>query len=251
MVVCRYYMAMDSEVSRMSDPLRLLTKNINPEVRKIVQALYVMTRRNPLTQGQWCGRGWDRPASSKEHNTGRAVDWMICDLGKRPTPRQYEGAMMVVNFFIKNAERLHLQWLLFSKDGVVTWSYNATRKGWRRLDGRGGISANHIDHIHFLFKPGVKYPVLNWNLPNSILENTEGEKIVANLDEKDAELIAGAILNFPVTANGKREPLVTHLAELFVLNAAQSTAVNVEANRDRAMQSELVAVLDKINKKLG
>ena len=30
------------------------------------------------------------------------------------------------------------------------------RMSWKKLENRGSVSANHIDHIHVYFKPGAR-----------------------------------------------------------------------------------------------
>lgn len=150
----------------MPDTFKLLTNKINPNVRKIVESIYAMARRYPATAGQWCGRGWDTKASSAEHNTGLAVDWIIsAAVGVRPTAIQRTGALALCNWAIANARQLDLQWILFSYDGVGTWSWSTARGTWKYLGNRGNISANHIDHIHFKFLPGVDARGVNWSIP--------------------------------------------------------------------------------------
>ena len=205
----------------MTDPLRLLTNKINPEVRKYAQALYDMTRKYPDTSGQWCGRGWDDTGSA-EHASGLAFDWITSTgVGKRPTNVQYVAAMKIVNFFIRHGEEMGLEWLIFSVDGVNKMLYNVDRGKWRSYGSDGNISFRHIDHIHFKFKRGVKFnPNIKWTL--DVTTNTDKDTTVTE-DEMDAIVLK--LLNFKITANGKNQELVQHMAESFVDDEAQSKAL--------------------------
>ena len=205
----------------MTDPLRLLTNKINPEVRKYAQALYDMTRKYPDTSGQWCGRGWDDTGSA-EHASGLAFDWITSTgVGKRPTNVQYVAAMKIVNFFIRHGKEMGLEWLIFSVDGVNKMIYNVDRGKWRSYGSDGNISFRHIDHIHFKFKRGVKFnPNIKWTL--DVTTNTDKDTTVTE-DEMDAIVLK--LLNFKITANGKNQELVQHMAESFVDDEAQSKAL--------------------------
>ena len=201
-----------------TDPLRLLTDRINPEVRKYAQALYDMTRKYPDTSGQWCGRGWDN-TGSKEHASGLAFDWITSTkVGLRPTNVQYVAAMKIVNFFIRHGKEMGLEWLIFSVDGVNKMIYNADRGKWRSYGSAGNVSFRHIDHIHFKFKRGVKFnPNIKWTL--DVTTNTDKDTTVT---DKEMEAIVLKLLNFKVTANGKNQELVQHMVEGFVDDEAQS-----------------------------
>ena len=204
-----------------TDPLRLLTDRINPEVRKYAQALYDMTRKYPDTSGQWCGRGWDN-TGSKEHASGLAFDWITSTkVGLRPTNVQYVAAMKIVNFFIRHGKEMGLEWLIFSVDGVNKMLYNVARGKWRSYGSAGNISFRHIDHIHFKFKRGVKFnPNIKWTL--DVITNTDKDTTVTD-EEMDAIVLK--LLNFKITANGKNQELVQHMAENFVYDGAQSKAL--------------------------
>ena len=205
----------------MTDPLRLLTDKINPEVRKYAQALYDMTRKYPDTSSQWCGRGWDN-TGSKEHESGLAFDWITStDVGVRPTNVQYVAAMKIVNFFIRHGKEMGLEWLIFSVDGKNKMSYNISRGSWKSHGSNGNVSFLHIDHIHFKFRKGVKFnPNINWTLDPI---TSKGKEITVT--DKEMEAIVLKLLNFKITANGKNQELVQHMAESFVDDKAQSKAL--------------------------
>ena len=222
----------------MTDPLRLLTNKINPEVRKYAQALYDMTRKYPDTSGQWCGRGWDDTGSA-EHASGLAFDWITStDVGKRPTNVQYVAAMKIVNFFIRHGEEMGLEWLIFSVDGVNKMIYNVDRGKWRSYGSDGNISFRHIDHIHFKFKRGVKFnPNIKWTL--DVTTNTDKGTTVTE-DEMDAIVLK--LLNFKITANGKNQELVQHMAKSFVDDEAQSKALAEISTKLSALSNQVAEV---------
>ena len=222
----------------MTDPLRLLTNKINPEVRKYAQALYDMTRKYPDTSGQWCGRGWDN-TGSKEHESGLAFDWITStDVGVRPTNVQYVAAMKVVNFFIRHGKEMGLEWLIFSVDGKNKMVYNISRGSWKSYGSNGNVSFLHIDHIHFKFKRGVKFsPNIKWTL--DVTTNTDKDATVTE-DEMDAIVLK--LLNFKITANGKNQELVQHMAESFVDDEAQSKALAEISTKLSALSNQVAEI---------
>ena len=221
-----------------TDPLRLLTNKINPEVRKYAQALYDMTRKYPDTSGQWCGRGWDN-TGSKEHASGLAFDWITSTkVGLRPTNVQYVAAMKIVNFFIRHGKEMGLEWLIFSVDGVNKMIYNVDRGKWRSHGSAGNISFRHIDHIHFKFKRGVKFnPNIKWTL--DVTTNADKDTTVTE-DEMDAIVLK--LLNFKITANGKNQELVQHMAKSFVDDEAQSKALAEISTKLSALANQVAEI---------
>ena len=221
-----------------TDPLRLLTDRINPEVRKYAQALYDMTRKYPDTSGQWCGRGWDN-TGSKEHASGLAFDWITSTgVGVRPTNVQYVAAMKIVNFFIRHGKEMGLEWLIFSVDGVNKMIYNVDRGKWRSHGSAGNISFRHIDHIHFKFKRGVKFnPNIKWTL--DVTTNADKDTTVTE-DEMDAIVLK--LLNFKITANGKNQELVQHMAKSFVDDEAQSKALAEISTKLSALANQVAEI---------
>ena len=224
-----------------TDPLRLLTNKINPEVRKYAQALYDMTRKYPDTSGQWCGRGWDN-TGSKEHASGLAFDWITSTkVGLRPTNVQYVAAMKIVNFFIRHGKEMGLEWLIFSVDGKNKMLYNVARGKWRNYGSKGNISFRHIDHIHFKFLKSVKFnPNINWILDIINTKTNKGKEITVT--DKEMEAIVLKLLNFKVTANGKNQALVQHMVEGFVDDEAQSKALAEISTKISALANQVAEI---------
>lgn len=148
-------------IATSKTPLRLLTPNFNKNVLEIVKAMWAFIMGDSLmSQYIWIGRGWDHPESSKEHGTGRAVDIIITErVGMMRTAKEFVAGKKLVDTLIKHGRTLRIQWVLFSLDGVTTWSYNMDRGTWKKLSRRGdNPSANHVDHIHVYFKSDAVLP---------------------------------------------------------------------------------------------
>lgn len=126
-----------------------------------------------------------------------------------------------------------------------TWYVIYNRTIWSRTNNfrpkyYGGANA-HTHHIHFSIRSGVKYEndKSSWGIettlprPVTIVEKSE------DVDDKDIEKIALRILNFPVTANGEKKPLVSHMAESFVADEAQSKALHEMKNQLKSLRSTI------------
>ena len=135
----------------------LAESRMDKDVVAIIKSLFGYLGAQPWATPIWPGSGWR--TGSSDHQSGRAVDIMISPkVNQRPTSTQKAAGDTLVTLLIKNAKALGIQWILFSKDGVVTWSYNLDRGSWNKLGNRGSISANHIDHVHVYFKTTAKLP---------------------------------------------------------------------------------------------
>ena len=148
-------------IATSKTPLRLLTSNFNKNVLEIVKVMWAFIMADSLmSQYIWIGRGWDHPEKSKEHGTGRALDIIITErVGMMRTAKEYVAGKKLVDTLIKYGRVLRIQWVLFSLDGITTWSYNMDRGYWKKLDRRGdNVSANHVDHIHVYFKENAVLP---------------------------------------------------------------------------------------------
>lgn len=132
---------------------------MQPGPASIVRGLDRLVRRSPALQALlWPGSGWRR--NSAEHNSGCAIDWILIAVGRRPSSAERAVMMRLINeVIIPNHRELGLRWALFSTDGRDrTQSWNPARGFWKSLDSRGGVSANHVDHAHFLFHASASWP---------------------------------------------------------------------------------------------
>lgn len=126
----------------------------------IVEQLLAVIRQSPdLAPYCWMGSGWR--TGSVEHSSGRAIDIMITrTTGRRPTPTELRAGNLLVDWLVANFDRLGIQGLIFSRDSRNRPEFYGYTGGrfWRAGKDRGGISGNHVDHIHILFKPSARWP---------------------------------------------------------------------------------------------
>ncbi|MGW3352797.1 coiled-coil domain-containing protein [Nonomuraea rubra] len=76
-----------------------------------------------------------------EHPQGRACDFMITRGGARPSPAQKAQGDALAAWAIKNASRLGIKYVIFYQR---IWQGS----GWKAMSSRGGVTANHQDHVH-------------------------------------------------------------------------------------------------------
>lgn len=113
-------------------------------------------------------------------------------------------------------------------------------------NGRNGLRNNGPDR-------GPRVPFISWQVAS--LTQAPGLPSTGSTNNKEIKMdpndLAAAILRYPVTANGKKQALVQHLADMFVATAAQSAAVTAEVNRDKAYQSQLLDAINKLSAKIN
>ncbi|KAJ5016672.1 hypothetical protein K4K57_010968 [Colletotrichum sp. SAR 10_99] len=92
----------------------------------------------------FCTRDCTCPGDS-DHCCGKATDMMCSDAGGTPTTSGKEIAEWVMN----NRATLDLKYVIWgqriwnpSVDSIKSWSE------WRGMEDRGGVTANHWDHVH-------------------------------------------------------------------------------------------------------
>lgn len=84
-----------------------------------------------------------RPGDSGEHGSGRACDFMESTGGSMPTAERQEHGDRVAQYAINNASRLGIMYIIWKQR-----IYDMRSPGWRTMENRGGITANHYDHVH-------------------------------------------------------------------------------------------------------
>jgi hypothetical protein len=135
----------------------LAESKMDPDAVRIIKALFAWLATQAWASAIWPGSGWR--TGSTEHQSGRAVDIMITSkINQRPTSDEKTAALRLVDVLVTHGKTLGIQWVLFSRDGEVTWSYNLDRGSWKKMGDRGSVSANHVDHIHVYFKTSAKLP---------------------------------------------------------------------------------------------
>jgi uncharacterized protein YbdZ (MbtH family) len=76
-------------------------------------------------------------AGSKEHRSGKALDLM--------TFGNVAKGNSIAEYLLANREALGVQHVIWRQ----RINYGA---GWKRMPNRGSATANHMDHVHVLFK---------------------------------------------------------------------------------------------------
>jgi hypothetical protein len=87
--------------------------------------------------------GCYRSGSSGEHPLGRACDFMMSSGGSMPTPDMQAMGDSIAAWAIKNGSKLGVKYVIWRQR-----IYNLGSPGWRGMSNRGGITANHYDHVH-------------------------------------------------------------------------------------------------------
>ncbi|WP_307848833.1 coiled-coil domain-containing protein [Microbispora oryzae] len=87
--------------------------------------------------------GCYRAENSGEHPLGRACDFMMSSGGSMPTPEMKALGDSVAAWAIKNGGKLGVMYVIWQQR-----IYNLGHPGWRTMSDRGGITANHYDHVH-------------------------------------------------------------------------------------------------------
>ncbi len=81
-------------------------------------------------------------SDAQDHGTGHAVDLMI------PGYSTAEGKALgdeIAAYLQEHAEELGVTYVIWSQH---IWSVQRSSEGWRAMSDRGGVPANHYDHVH-------------------------------------------------------------------------------------------------------
>ncbi|MFC5180622.1 coiled-coil domain-containing protein [Actinomadura harenae] len=87
-----------------------------------------------------CYRGG---ADAQDHATGTACDFMESSGGVSPTAARNANGDQVANYAIAHASELGIKYIIWQQR-----IYDMRSPGWRGMSDRGGITANHFDHVH-------------------------------------------------------------------------------------------------------
>ncbi|MEV8636410.1 hypothetical protein AB0395_32630 [Streptosporangium sp. NPDC051023] len=85
-----------------------------------------------------------RPGDPGEHGSGRACDFMMSTGGRMPTPEAKERGDRLAQWAIDNGRDLGIMYIIWQQ----RYYDIRTGAGWRMMSDRGGITANHYDHVH-------------------------------------------------------------------------------------------------------
>jgi hypothetical protein len=87
--------------------------------------------------------GCFRAGGGGEHPLGRACDYMLSSGGTMPSADEVRLGHEIADWAIKNAGRLGVMYVIYRQR-----IYNIGMPGWRAMEDRGSITANHFDHVH-------------------------------------------------------------------------------------------------------
>ncbi|WP_019632168.1 coiled-coil domain-containing protein [Actinomadura atramentaria] len=87
--------------------------------------------------------GCTRPGDPQDHGTGRACDFMESSGGVMPTAARKANGDQVAAYAIAHASSLGIKYVIWQQR-----IYDMRSPGWRGMENRGGITANHYDHVH-------------------------------------------------------------------------------------------------------
>ncbi|WP_245667999.1 hypothetical protein [Actinomadura macra] len=82
-------------------------------------------------------------ADAQDHGEGRACDFMEGTGGLMPSAGAQRHGDQVAQYTITNARRLGISYVIWKQH-----IWNVRGGGWRPMADRGGITANHYDHVH-------------------------------------------------------------------------------------------------------
>jgi hypothetical protein len=88
--------------------------------------------------------GCFRAGDPQDHGTGRACDFMESSGGRMPTASAQAHGDAVAQYVIDNASRVGLKYVIWKQR---IWDVRSGN-GWKAMSNRGGVTANHFDHVH-------------------------------------------------------------------------------------------------------
>lgn len=106
-------------------------------VRDQIKAKFTVPR------GIGCYRADGGIAGGGEHPLGRACDFMISS--GSPKPDEVKLGYDIANWAKANAKRLGIDYIIYRQH---IWNPARAKEGWRQMEDRGGLTANHYDHVH-------------------------------------------------------------------------------------------------------
>ncbi|WP_245646661.1 coiled-coil domain-containing protein [Microtetraspora niveoalba] len=89
------------------------------------------------------GVGCLRVGDPGEHGKGRACDFMMSN-GRMPDPVAKARGDALAQWCIENADKYGIMYIIWQQ----RFYDMRTGAGWRMMSDRGGITANHYDHVH-------------------------------------------------------------------------------------------------------
>ena len=92
--------------------------------------------------------GWRASSDySSDHPNGRAVDIMIPDWS---VPANADYGWEIAHYFQNNAATYKISYIIYRQQ---LWNAAYPDRGWRLMEDRGSVTANHYDHVHVSVQP--------------------------------------------------------------------------------------------------
>jgi hypothetical protein len=104
-----------------------------------------------VPRGIGCYRADGGIPGGGEHPLGRACDFMISS--GSPKPDEVKLGYDIANWAKANAKRLGIDYIIYRQH---IWNPARAKEGWRQMEDRGGLTANHYDHVHISVLAGDK-----------------------------------------------------------------------------------------------
>lgn len=79
----------------------------------------------------------------QDHGTGHACDFMVTTGGTMASGAAKDLGDRTAAFAISNASKLGIKYIIWRQR-----IYDMRSPGWRGMENRGGVTANHYDHVH-------------------------------------------------------------------------------------------------------
>lgn len=123
----------EPEVAAVSDAPCSISRSIEANLSSNAQAVY---RSVCAAHGDSVSSfGGYRPGDDGDHGSGRAVDIMV----------NGEAGWEIARFLQANAGDLGISYLIYEQQ---YWPVGSPAGAWERMEDRGGVTANHFDHVH-------------------------------------------------------------------------------------------------------
>jgi exonuclease VII small subunit len=87
--------------------------------------------------------GCHRSGDPLDHGSGRACDFMESTGGRMPSAGAQAHGDQVAQFAIGNASKYGVKYVIWRQR-----IYDMRSPGWRGMEDRGSVTANHYDHVH-------------------------------------------------------------------------------------------------------
>lgn len=81
----------------------------------------------------------------QDHADGNALDCHTDPIGEKPSASGRDEMKSLSDWLVKHADTLKVQYVIFEKQ---IWNIDRADEGWRDMEDRGSVTANHEDHVH-------------------------------------------------------------------------------------------------------